>query len=141
MPQTGEIYYHPDYIFPDGGQKNKYIVIMGVTRGGDFILARTTSKKNLRLTNPRCSHAFPYPSFYVDTAKGLFSIETWIVLDRLDNYDAIDFRTQIRKGKINLVGKLPDDLFCDLLSCAVRADDITREQEQRMLDILSDKCS
>jgi hypothetical protein len=142
MHEAGEIYYHPGYVFPDGEQRDKYVLIMGITRSKDFILARTTSRKNLRVTNPRCSHAFPYPGFYVGTANGLFAIDTWIVLDRLDDVDGIDFVTKIKNGQINLVGILPNDIFCDLLDCAVRADDITREQEQRMLDVRAEKkCS
>jgi hypothetical protein len=40
------------------------------------------------------------------------------------------------------IGILPNDIFCDLLDCAVRAYDITREQEQRMLDVRAEKkCS
>ncbi|KHD06776.1 hypothetical protein PN36_20925 [Candidatus Thiomargarita nelsonii] len=141
MPQAGEIYYHPDYIFPDGDQKNKYVLIMGVRKSGDFILARTTSRENLRVTHPRCSHTFPYPGFYVGTANGLFSMDTWIVLDRLDDYDEIYFTNKIRNGQINFVGILADELFCDLLDCAVRSNDVTREQEQRMLDLRTEKCS
>jgi len=68
-------------------------------------------------------------------------MDTWIVLDRLDDYDEIDFTTKIRNGQINLVGILPDELFCDLLDCAISSDDITKEQEQRMLDLRAEKCS
>ncbi|OAD23240.1 hypothetical protein THIOM_000935, partial [Candidatus Thiomargarita nelsonii] len=128
MPQHGEIYYHPDYIFPDGDQRNKYVVIVGVTRSGDFILARTTSRVNLRVTNPRCSHAFPYPGFYVGTANGLFTMDTWIVLDRLDDYDEIDFTTKIRNGQINLVGILPDEH--DL---AINLDEIDNDEHVNQL--------
>ncbi len=43
MPQVGELYHHPRYVFPDGSQKNKYVLLMGKTRADDWILAVTTT--------------------------------------------------------------------------------------------------
>jgi hypothetical protein len=57
-------------------------------------------------------------------------------------WSGADFPKQLkRNGQINLVGILPYELFCDLLDCAIRSDDITKEQEQRMLDLRAEKCS
>jgi hypothetical protein len=135
MPQPGELYYYPNYVFPDGNIRDKYVLLMGETRGGDWILARTTSKAHGRPQNPRCNHDNPYPSFYLDTAGGLLPLETWLVLDRLDDYDTISFSSELKAGAISLAGIIPPALFCQALDCAARADDTTREQEKTMKDL------
>ena len=64
MPQPGEVYHYPDYVFPDAEQTDKYVVLLGQLPGGDWILGRTTSRSHGRPRNPRCNHSDPYPSFF-----------------------------------------------------------------------------
>lgn len=135
MPQPGELYYFPRYVFPDGGQRNKFILLVGKTPADDWILARTTKQPQGRSHNPPCYLGDPYPGFYIDKANGLLTQPTWIALNRLDDYDARDFSAKSGKGDITLVGKLPVDTFCQLLDCAVRAQDITMIQERVMRDL------
>lgn len=138
MPQAGELYHFPDYVFPDGGQRDKFILLMGRTPSDDWILARTTTKPQGRSHNPPCYLGDPYPGFYIDKANGLLTQPTWVVLNRLDDYDARDFDSKVTRGEITLIGKFPLDTFCQLLDCAVRAQDITRIQERAMRDLRAD---
>jgi hypothetical protein len=135
MPQPGELYHYPNYVFPDGGQRDKFVLLMGKTRADDWILARTTTQPHGRSHNPPCYHGDPYPGFYINTAGGLLPKTTWVALDRLDDYDTRDFDTKAAQGKIALVGKLALNTFCQLLDCAIRAQDITAIQERAMRDL------
>lgn len=138
MPQPGELYHFPDYVFPDGGQRNKFVLLMGKTPANDWILARTTKQPQGRSHNPPCYLGDPYPGFYIDKANGLLTQPTWVVLNRLDDYDARDFAAKTARNKITFVGKLPVGTFCQLLDCAVRAQDITAIQERAMRDLRAD---
>ena len=100
MPQPGELYHFPDYVFPDGGQRNKFVLLMGKTRADDWILARTTTQPHGRSHNPPCYLGEPYPGFYIDKCDGLLTQPTWITLNRLDDYDARDFDTKVAAGDI-----------------------------------------
>lgn len=135
MPQAGELFYYPNYSFPGGEKGDKYVLLMGQTRGDDWILARTTSRAHGRPQNPRCCHDNPYPSFYLDRAGGILSVDSWLVLDRLDDHDAEEFKTRLKSGLIKLVGLIPRHLFCEALDCAARADDTNRAQENAMKDL------
>lgn len=135
MPQPGELFYYPNYVFPDGSQRNKYVLLMGQTPGGDWILARTTSRAYGRPQEPRCHHGNPYPSFYLDTASGILPLVSWLALDRLDDHDAEEFRIRLEAGQIQPAGAMPRTLFCEALACAASADDTRRVQEHAMKDL------
>ena len=135
MPQPGGLYHYPGYVFPDGGQRNKYVLLMGKTRADDWILARTTTQPHGRSHNPPCYLGEPYPGFYIDKCDGLLTQPTWITLNRLDDYDARDFDTKVAAGDITLLGELPLNTFCQILECAARAQDATAAQERAMRDL------
>jgi len=128
MPAAGEVYYYPDYVFPDGEQAHKYVVLFGQIPSGDWILCRSTSKQQGRPTNPRCNQTGSYASFYLGTIAGIFPVETYLVLDRLDDHDELDFNQKIAQPAVALIGALPVNLLCEVLACARGADDTTQLQ-------------
>lgn len=135
MPRAGEVYHYPAYVFPDGEQDDKYVVLLGQIPGDDWILARTTSRQHGRSTNPRCNQTGSYPSFYIGPLAGIFPKPTWLVLDRLDDHDEDVFTERITAGLIEFAGELPFELLCDALSCARGADDATQIQVRAMSDL------
>lgn len=138
MARAGEVYYYPDYEFPDGEQDHKYVVLLGQIPGGDWILCRSTSQRLGRPQNPPCNQSPHYPSFYVGPIQGIFALQTWLVLDRLDDHDELALDRKIAAGSVHLRGSLAQALLCDLLSCARGADDTTQLQAQAMSDIRAD---
>lgn len=105
MPQAGEIYSYPEYEFPDGDNRNKYVVVMGQIPGGDWILGRTTSRQYGRPKHPACNQSEHYPSYYLETAAGVLPLESWVVLDRLDDHDEKVFNEKVESGRVELVGR------------------------------------
>lgn len=138
MPAIGEVYYYPNYSFPDGGEKNKYVVIMGTTVYGDFVLGRTTTKENLRVRNPACDHTDPYPGFYLNRADGIFYRDSWLALDRLDDHEEDSFNHAVTQNSVSLVGVLSRSLLLDLLDCARTANDTTKAQDNAIANACSD---
>ena len=135
MPLAGEVYHYPAYVFPDGEQANKFVVLLGQISGGDWILGRTTSRQRGRPMNPPCNQSEHFPSFYLGPLNGIFLAQTWLVLDRLDDHDQTDFVGAIRSGAVELVGALPLQLLCAALSCARGAEDTTQFQAEAMSDL------
>jgi hypothetical protein len=135
MPAAGEVYHYPDYVFPDGEQAHKYVVLLGQIPGGDWILCRSTSKQHGRPTDPRCNQSGIYPSYYLGTIQGIFPVATWLVLDRLDDHDEMDFNQKLALGAVTMVGTLSVDLLCQLLACARGADDTTQVQATAMSNV------
>lgn len=135
MPQAGEVYHYPAYVFPDGEEANKFVVVLGQVPGGDWILGRTTSRPHGRPTDPRCNQSENYPSFYLGPLDGIFRAPTWLVLDRLDDHDEVELVKNIKNGAVELVGVLPLNLLCEALSCARGADDTSNIQARAMSDL------
>ena len=134
MPRAGEVYHFPDFVFPDGEQAHKFVVLLGQILGGDWILGRTTSRQRGRPTNPRCNQAHD-ASYFIGALPGIFPVPTWLVLDRLDDSDRADFERKLASGKVGLRGMLPFDVFCEALSCARGAVDTTVMQANAMSDV------
>lgn len=61
----GQIWRHDRfYLDSDAGTwRAKFLLVLAVA-GGDVVYRLLTSRA-LRSTDPRCSHADPYPSFYL----------------------------------------------------------------------------
>jgi hypothetical protein len=138
MPQAGEVYSYPDYVFPDGDEALKYVILLGQIPGGDWILGRTTSRQHGRPTNPQCNHSDHYPSFYLGPVPAIFPAPTWVVLDRLDDHDELELNRRLAAGTIQLIGSLTFAVLCDLLSCARGAEDVTQTQATAMSDLRAD---
>lgn len=137
QPQPGDVYHFPDYVFPDGSSRDKFIVLLAVTRASDWIVVRTTSRQNGRPTHPPCYHGYPYPGYFVELADGLFRLPTWIALDRFDALDSKAFAARAKSRHVELKGRLGRSLFAGLLRCCVQSDDVTVLQDQAMREVLA----
>lgn len=143
MPQAtkgahpGHIYHFADYVFTDGASKNKYLLLLAVSRSGDYIFRLLTSRSHGRSIHPPCHHGNPYPSFYLDTAGGMLPKQSWLDLCKQDDYDQQDFDSELSTGRINLIGSVPAPMFRAALQCVAGADDTTYAQEQALRDMLS----
>lgn len=135
MPTAGEVYHYPAYVFPDGEQDDKFVVLLGQIPGGDWILGRTTSRQHGRPTVPPCNQTSNYPSFYLGQLASIFSKPTWLCLDRLDDHDEADLEARVASGAVELVGVLPAQVLCAVLACARGADDTTQLQASAMSDL------
>lgn len=135
--QPREILRYPNYVFPDGGVRDKYLVILASSRADDWIVARSTSQPRARPMTPACNHGHD-PSFYVGTIPGIFQLDTWICLDRLDELDPRELWAKAVEGSILRAGALEASLFCALLDCATRADDTTQAQSKALADLRSE---
>lgn len=136
MPEVGEIYYYPNYEFPDGAKRHKFVILMGQTSFDDWVIGRTTSKSNLRVRAPLCSLAPPYPGFYMAKAGNIFPLDSWLALDRLDDHDIAQFNSLIAKNVISFHARLPNTVLLDLLDCARRSEDVTKAQDRAIADAI-----
>lgn len=132
--QPGTIYHFSDFLFTNGERKNKYLLLLAVSRSGDYIFRLLTSRPHGRATHPPCHHGNPYPSFYLDTAGGLLPKESWLDLRPQLDYDSVDFDSFLSSGRITLIGLVSKPLLCAALECVADADDTTYAQEQALRD-------
>lgn len=135
----GEIYRHEAfYVDPTTGElKPKYLLILASSAATDAVAALLTSRVTGRIETPTCSHASPYPSYYLGVLGGRLGAKSWVDLRNLLDIDAIDFGATVKKGIAAQQMILSAATLAEVLDCAAAADDTTRSQEKRLRDALS----
>lgn len=126
----GQVYLHSRFYKDERGRPlPKYLVVLAIAPGGDIVFRLLTSQPHGRPENPRCYHGDPYPGFYLGVLGDPLILPTWIDLRKSDDYEETEFREDLNSGIISKVLVIPQDLFCDALTCAANAEDTTRQQE------------
>lgn len=132
----GHIYHFGNFVFNNGESKNKYLLVLAVSRSDDYIFRLLTSRQHGRPTHPPCHCGNPYPSFYLDTAGGILSKQSWLDLGKQDDYYGPSFDSKLSAGQITLIGPIGKPLFRAALECVAQADDTTFAQEQALRDLI-----
>jgi hypothetical protein len=128
----GRIYRHEQfYLDRDTGLlKTKYFLVLAVEASGDFVARLLTSRAYGRPEDPPCFHGTPYPGFFLGIPGQGLGVRTWLDLRPLEDFDRLDFQRLVARGLISEVLDLPTTILLDVLDCAARADDTTRNQER-----------
>lgn len=78
MPQCGDVFYHPDFPFRDGGSSNKYMILLNANPSNDkeLIFIKVTSKEK----SPKASGCHKkYKTFFLPSGDAtFFKKDTWI---------------------------------------------------------------
>lgn len=133
MPVPGQIWSHLRfYLDSDAGiWRPKYLLVLAVARGD--VVYRLLTSRGPRARQPRCSHADPYPSYFLGVPGVPLDRETWLDLRECDDIDLGEFSSLIQRSLVQPVYAIPDAVLCDALLCAANAPDTTRVQRARML--------
>jgi hypothetical protein len=128
----GRIFRHEQfYLDRDTGLlRPKYFLVLAVQSSGDCVARLLTSRAHGRPEDPPCFHGTPYPGFFLGIPGQGLGARTWVDLRPLEDFDGLDFQHLIARGLISEIFDLPTTTFLDVLDCAARADDTTRNQER-----------
>lgn len=137
--QPGEIWkLDRFYLDADSGELlPKYLLVLAVTRAGDFVGRLLTSRPHGRPEDPPCYHGDPYPGYYLGTPGGSLTAKSWVDLRKLDDLDGFDIGRVMRQGRATHAYTLDREVFVAVLDCAARAEDTTVQQSREMLNLLS----
>lgn len=136
---SGEI-YRRDRFYPDpdtGAFRAKYILFLAQTPGGDWVARLLTSRENMRLREPQCSHADPYPGYFLGVPGAPLDRETWVDLRAFDDVDADEAQMLIGSGVMRAALHLAPKTLADVLECTAGAPDTTLRQEKALRDQLA----
>lgn len=128
----GRIFRHEQfYLDRDTGLlRPKYFLVLAVQSSGDCVARLLTSRAHGRPEHPPCFHGTPYPGFFLGTPGQGLGVRTWVDLRPMEDFDGLDFQRLMARGLVSEVLELPTATFLDVLDCAARADDTTRNQER-----------
>lgn len=131
----GQIYAcHDYYSDAEGNPKLKYMVVLAVS-AYDLVFRLLTSKQNGRPVDPVCFHGVPYPGSFLGVLGEPLRLNSWVDLRATDDYDALDFKSELDQGLISFVCDLNKATLCALLQCAAQADDTTTRQSRSMMNV------
>jgi len=128
----GRVYRHEQFYLDreTGLLKPKYLLVLAVDSSGDCVARLLTSRAYGRREDPPCFHGAPYPGYFLGVPGHSLALRTWIDLRPLEDFDGLEFQRLMARGLICAVLDLPATVFIDVLDCAARADDTTRNQER-----------
>ena len=139
MPElvSGDVFHDPDFTFQDRQTGNKLFVLLGVSRAGVCVVARTTSNPSSKSRGYGCHNGDRFPNFFIPREAGLFREDTWINLDYLTEFDAAGVARRLAEGRIRrLPFRLTPGLLAELVHCALEAEGTTAAQAEVIQAIL-----
>ncbi|MCD0493849.1 hypothetical protein LQD23_16330 [Chromobacterium violaceum] len=125
--QPGNIYFHKDFVFSDGAQKDKYLVVIGASEKV-LVVAKTTSKSHHYRLDFGCQSGNRYPAFYLPTGSCCFKLPTWVCLNEFYELDKTLLMGKLYSGEARGFGQIGKHTR-DIQFCAKDCDDITMFQE------------
>lgn len=128
----GRVFRHEQFYLDreTGLLKPKYFLVLAVDSSGDCVARLLTSRAHGRREDPPCFHGAPYPGYFLGARGQGLPLRTWVDLRPLEDFDGLEFQRLVGRGLISAVLDLPATIFIDVLDCAARADDTTRNQER-----------
>lgn len=137
---AGHIYRDSEfYVDQESGElKPKYFLVLAAPAKFDIVIRLLTSRyAGVRPEDPACFHGDPYPGYFLGIPGGHLNSKTWLDLRKTEDLDPWDFARYQSEERIRDVGAIPAEQYKAVLTCAARADDTTRRQEQFIRDVLA----
>jgi hypothetical protein len=121
-----------------GECQRKYRLVLAVDGSGDLLNAVFTSQPNGLTEAPACSLGPPRAGYFVGAFGGVFVKPTWVDFSSVDLLDNYDLDLHVRSGRTRRLNQdLDAGLFCAVLRCLVRSEDITRRQMRLVADTIA----
>lgn len=132
MPSVGEVWLDQGFLIHDGTVEPHFVVVLGIDRDWVSIRVLTTQSHERPATVGCHLHGFR-AGYFIGTPHGIISSPkpTWVDLGMLDDVDTLDFPKFEKNGRYVLKGRLPRNVVCAVLDCAIRSVDRTARQEKR----------
>lgn len=136
--RPGEIYRAAKFYVTDTGElADKYLLVLAVPAGDDFVARPLTSRAHGRPETPRCYHGLPYGGYFLGVPGAPLNEKTWVDLRPFGDLDPIDFARREKDGILARVATLPVETLLAVLECVAGSDDTTQRQENHLRDTLA----
>lgn len=115
-----------------GEYRSKYVLILATSPcGNDALSAVLTSKANGLREEPACDAGPPRAGYYLGVPGCGLTKSTWVDFSSAKDEDDFAFKRHIANGRIaSHALVLPGDVFCGVLRCLSKSEDINKRQHQ-----------
>jgi hypothetical protein len=129
---VGAILHWEKFVFHDGEEANKFLLVLGAKAGADYLFVVATSQQKRRQTQPGCT-LVPFTYFFIPGGgKDFFKKDTWLLLDEPYQFSAAAVVQAGLSGALTVRGNLRTDLANAARNCMKRSRDVA----QIYLDLL-----
>jgi len=125
--KRGEVIFSKRFTFPDGGASEKLLVVLNeATVTTHYLLLLATSQQRKKKSDPGC---YAKDNYYVIHPKtDWFNKVTWIMFDRVIEYDFARELSEHFKGNLETMAILKENTIRAIINCIKQSDDITPYQ-------------
>jgi hypothetical protein len=75
----------------------------------------------------------PYPGYFAGHLIDPVRL-SWVDLRGADDYDGMDFQTDVAAGKLHLISAIAREVLCGIMDCVANAEDTTMRQSRAIRD-------
>lgn len=119
MKQQGEIYYHPEFEFKNGGKSEKLIILLNApSKNEPCLFVKTTSQEKNKPLKPGCNKSESL--FFIPIGSSTFSLNTWVELYEIYEMPSDDV---IKNQAIEYKDKLDGKTIEKIIECLFIAED------------------
>src|ERR1700732_3828156 len=120
----GTILHWEGFRFPDGGEANKFFVVVGAQPGQNYLAIIATSQQKQRDFQPGGNPERGY--YHVPGGKkDWFVKDTWLLFERPVELSASDFQVALTQGSITVKGNLRGDIANAICNNMKKCDDVS----------------
>jgi hypothetical protein len=118
--QKGEIFYHADFQFDNGGSAPKLLVLLNVPRNNSepYLFCKTTSNPEKKIFQIGCQP--DKHMFYIPKDTDFFNKNTWLELYYIAPFDAASVLKDSFSKLLTSKGKLKDLTIRQIVNCIKR---------------------
>lgn len=125
--KRGEVIFSKQFEFADGGTSEKLLIVLNeASSTTPHLILLATSQKGRKKLDPGCHAKDNY--FVIHPKTDWFNKITWIIFDRIIEYDFVHELSEHFKGNLVTQTTLKEDTIRAIINCLKQSDDITPYQ-------------
>ena len=122
--KRGEVIFSKRFKFADGGTSEKLLIVLNEATGTTpYLILLATSKQSGKKSEPGCHAKDGYFVIYPKT--DWFITPTWIMFDRIYEYDFTRELSEHFEGNLITKATLKENNIRAIINCLKQSDDIT----------------
>ncbi len=120
----GCILHWEGFKFEDGGEANKFLVMVGVHPDRNYAAIIATSKRHNKIAKPGGNPAGGY--YHIPGGgKDWFKIDTWLMFDRVIELSPAELVKETLAGRVTIKGNLRPDIANAICNAMRKCDDVS----------------
>ncbi|MGH8591005.1 MAG: hypothetical protein ACREXX_17260 [Gammaproteobacteria bacterium] len=123
----GTLFFDTRFVFHDGEEGRKIIVVLGSGRGVTIVVKSTSQGRRYR-NDYGCQADHRFPNFHLVQGCCCLAKPTWVCLDEYYEFRDSKLLQRHFSAEIDRIGVLTDAITIELLECALATEDINRRQ-------------